>query len=68
VKKYTCHKAILFFILAGLLASFFVSAQRHSLESANRSVEIIYEYEEMLMLAGQSGKSQEEVMRLATQF
>ena len=60
--KYSAILPIL--IIAGLLSSLFISFHRHRVEQANRRVDMICEYEEILLLAGMSGKPVDEVMRL----
>jgi hypothetical protein len=55
---------IFILITAGLLSSLFISFNRHRVEQANKRVDMICEYEEILLLAGMSGKPAEEVMRL----
>lgn len=62
--EYKYNKYILILIVLGLLAGAFVSYERSNVEQANKSVDMIFEYEEILTLGGQAGKSVEESMRL----
>jgi hypothetical protein len=64
LKKHGYSVLIFILIAAGLLSSLFISFNRHKIERANKSVDMICEYEEILLLAGMSGKPVEEVMRL----
>lgn len=58
------NKVLLIFIVIGLMVSLVLSYDRHRIEQANKDVDMIYEYNEILELAGHSGKPVEEVMRL----
>jgi hypothetical protein len=64
LSKHKYSGVLLILIAVGLLASIFVSFNRHLVEQANRRVDMICEYEEMLRVSGLSGKPVEEVMRL----
>lgn len=61
---YKYNKIILILIVFGLVTSLALSFQRHNVEQANKTVDMLFEYEEILYLAGQSGKTPEETMRL----
>ena len=58
------NKIILILIIIGLVTGIWLSYGRHRVEQANRTVDMVFEYEEIVHFAGQSGKSIEETMRL----
>ena len=64
MNTYKHNKFILILIVIGLVASLALSFGRHRVEQANRTVDMLFEYEEILYLAGQSGKTAEETMQL----
>lgn len=62
--KYKYNKYILILVVLGLIAGVFISFQRHNVEQANKNVDMIFEYEEVLTLGGEAGKTVEESMQL----
>ena len=64
---YKYNKLILTLVLFGLLTSLYLSTGRHHVEQANRTVDMLFEYDEIVYLAGQSGKSVSDTMQLFKQ-
>jgi hypothetical protein len=51
-------------IVAGLLAAVLIGGQRWRIEAANRTVELVVDYEEVALLAGQKGITSAECLRM----
>lgn len=50
-------------LLIGLFGALYVAAQRHSVESRNRAVEIVLDYDEIQQIAAATGMNPSEVMK-----
>lgn len=62
MKHFQYNRLLIAVIIAGLLASLIIDVQRHQVESQNRSVELIMDYEDLVGLAEKEGVSPEKVM------
>ncbi len=62
--KYIYNRYMLILIVLGLFFAIVLSVGRSRVENANRSVEMIYEYGEVLRLAADAGKTPAETMKL----
>lgn len=65
MKNWKYNSLLLLVILAGLLASLFISVGRHGVEEGSRSIDLAIDYEGLQELAQREGLSEEEVLREA---
>lgn len=65
MKQFSYDKLLITLIFVGLIASLFINIQRHQVEVANNSVELIVDYEDLVELAEREGVPVSEVMAKA---
>lgn len=65
MKQFFYNKFLILLIAIGLVASLVINFQRHQVEVANNSVELIVDYEDLMELASREGVSPEQVMKEA---
>ena len=65
MKQFSYNKFLIVLIVIGLVASLCINIQRHQVEVANNSVELIVDYEDIVALAECEGLPVDEVMRQA---
>ena len=65
MKQFSYNKFLILLIVIGLVASLFINVQRHQVEVANNSIELIVDYEDLVTLAECEGVPVSEVMAQA---
>ena len=65
MKQFSYNKLLILLIVIGLIASLFINVQRHQVEIANNSIELIVDYEDLVELAEREGAPVAEVMKQA---
>lgn len=65
MKHFQYNKILVLVIIIGLLASLAIDLQRHQVESVNRSIELIMDYEDLVALAEKEGLPPEKVLAMA---
>lgn len=65
MKQFSYNKFLILLIVIGLVASLFINIQRHQVEVANNSIELIVDYEDLVTLAECEGVPVAQVMAQA---
>lgn len=65
MKQFKYNKFLILLIVIGLLASLAIDAERYQVESRNKSVELIMDYEDLVELAEKEGAAPEAVLAKA---
>lgn len=65
MKSFEYNRLLIIFIAIGLIAALAISFNRHSVEQANRQVDLAIDYEGLLELADREGLPADEVLRQA---
>lgn len=65
MKQFFYNKFLVIMIIIGLVASLVINFQRHQVEVANNSVELIVDYEDLMELAAREGIAPAQVMKQA---
>ena len=65
MKQFFYNKFLVIMIIIGLVASLVINCQRHQVEVANNSVELIVDYEDLMELAAREGIAPAQVMKQA---
>ena len=63
--KFKYNRLLIVCIIVGLIAAVVVNIQRHHVEKANSTVDLVVDYEDMLKLAQMEGLPTEEVLKQA---
>lgn len=62
MKSFQYNKLLIVLIIAGLIASLAIDFQRHEVEVANNTIELVMDYEDVVELAQREGMATEDVM------
>ena len=65
MKQFCYNKILIAVIILGLIASLAIDVQRYQVEQANKSIELIMDYEDLVALAEKEGLPPEKVLAQA---